>query len=97
MALSNYFHQPDAAPSGLKDFLSDEPERRSVELDFLQRIRDGLGAESARVIEAAAKRPLDTFPAQYKLMHSPLFDGLARAMARDISEDEDFGPFRGGA
>jgi hypothetical protein len=68
-----------------------------VELDFLQRIRDGVGAQSADVIEAAAKRPLDTFPAQYNLMHGPLFDGLARAMAQDIPEDEDFGPFRGGA
>ena len=97
MALLNHFHQPRAASSRIKDFLSEEPGRRSVELDFLQRLSDGLDAQSARVIDAAAKRPLDTFPAQYKLMHGPLFDGLASAMARDIPEDEDFGPFRGGA
>jgi hypothetical protein len=81
----------------MQDFLSEEPGRRSVELDFLQRVRDGVDAQSADVLEAAAKRPLETFPAQYRLMHSPLFDGLAKAMARDIPEDEDFGPFRGGA
>jgi hypothetical protein len=97
MALLNHFYQPRAASFGVQDFLSEEPGRRSVELDFLQRLRDGLDAQSARVIEAAAKRPLDTFPAQYELMHGPLFDGLASAMARDIPEDEDFGPFRGGA
>ena len=97
MALMNHFYQPPSASSRMQDFLSEEPGRRSVELDFLQRVRDGVDAQSADVLEAAAKRPLETFPAQYRLMHSPLFDGLAKAMARDIPEDEDFGPFRGGA
>lgn len=97
MTFLNHFYQPRAAFSGAKDFLSEEPGRRSVELDFLQRVCDGLGAQSAQVIEAAAKKPLDTFPAQYKLMHGSLLDGLAKAMARDIPEEEDFGPFRGGA
>lgn len=97
MTFLNHFNQPRAASSGAKDFLSEESGRRSVELDFLQRVRDGLGAQSARVIEAAASKPLDTFPAQYELMHSPLFESLAKAIARDIPEDEDFGPFQGGA
>jgi hypothetical protein len=79
------------------DFLSDQPERRSVELSFLHRILESLCAQSVRVIEAAAARPLDAFPAQYKLMHGPVFDGLAKAMTQEIPDDEDFGPFRSGA
>jgi hypothetical protein len=93
----NHFHQTRAASFGIEDFLAEESGQRSVELDFLRRVRDGLGAQSAHVIEAAAKRPLETFPAQYKLMHSPLIDGLASAMGQDIPEDEDLGPFPGGA
>lgn len=79
------------------DLLSDVPERRSVELDFLRRLRDNLGVQSAHVIEVADKRPLEVFPAQYDLMHGPLFDELAKVMTGDVPEDEDFGPFRGGA
>lgn len=78
----------------IKDLLSDEPDRRSVELDFLRRLSNSLDTKAAHVIEVADKRPLEVFPAQYELMHSPLFDDLAKVMAGDIPEDEDFGPFR---
>lgn len=75
------------------DLLSDEPGRRSVELNFLRRLRDNLDVQSARVIEAAAKRPLEVFSGQYELMHGPLFNELAKVMTGDVPEDEDFGPF----
>lgn len=75
------------------DVLSDEPARRSVELDFLRRITDASEATGTAVLSKAAQAEGDTV-ANMARMQNPVFKRLARALEEAIPTDRGFGRFR---
>lgn len=81
---------------GLANLLSEEPEKQSIELSFIQRCMQMNKVETAKVLALAARvTPEQRFSAAFACIQSPIFTKIARVMEHSVPETSGFGRFKG--
>jgi len=76
------------------DCFSVEPEKRSIELAFLQRLLDATKVESAAASRFGSEMMSEErISNAYAQMRSPVFIGLASILEKSVPEEMGFGKF----